>query len=119
MKTINYFYTLILVSFLVSCMTTSNGYMQNSASLSHANFKYVQKNISGDAHISFFLVFGGALGKSQLISDAKANLAENYELKDNQALVNLVVEYEHEYAMAGIFRKVTCTITADVVEFTK
>jgi hypothetical protein len=43
-------------------------------------------------------------------------MLKSYLLNKNQALVNLTVNFKNSYYL-GIFQTVTCTVTADVVEF--
>lgn len=61
----------------------------------------------------------GGLSKQTLIADAKKDLLKNLkdgELQDGQALVNITVNWKRTM-YTPILVKVTCTITADIVEF--
>lgn len=98
-----------------SCAVHNNGYMLNSASLSSANFSYVKENISGSAVAMSILGIGGGLFKESLVNEAKQKMLSSYPLKDNQALVNITINYKT--AIGGILFSKTCTITADVVQF--
>jgi hypothetical protein len=109
---------LVLLSapLLVSCIAFHNGYLSNSAALNAANFTYVNQNIKGQADVTYFLIFGG-LGKETLVHDAKQQMLSSFPLKDNQTLVNQTVNFKHTFLLMGLARKVTCTVTTDVVEF--
>ncbi|MCZ4408803.1 hypothetical protein O3Q51_08290 [Cryomorphaceae bacterium 1068] len=90
------------------------GYMNNSASLSQANFSYTQTSISGTA--STLKVFGfGGLAKSALVDDAKKDMLENHPLQSNQALANITVNWKTGFFIFA--QNHQCTITADIVEF--
>jgi hypothetical protein len=105
---------LVVVS-LSSCATIHSGYMNNSTALSQPNFTYVQKNVQGFSTATYFLGIGG-LSKETLVNSAKMNLMDVALLKDNQALVNTTVNFANSYYF-GLIITVTCTVSADVVEF--
>jgi hypothetical protein len=107
---------LVFAPILVSCIAFHSGNLSNSAALNAANFTYVNQNIKGQADATYFLVFGG-LRKETLVHDAKQQMLTSYPLKDNQALVNQTVNFRYTFLLMGFARKVTCTVTADVVEF--
>ena len=110
--------SLFLVASLPSCVAIHSGYMANSASLSSANFIYIRKYIEGQATASY--VFGiGGLDRETLVSDAKEKMLKICPLGDNEALVNLTVNFKSSYYLGYVFIQVTCTVTADVVEFHK
>ncbi len=111
------FLSIILISilFLSSCVATHIGSMASSASLSNGNFKYVEKNLKGETTATY--VFGiGGLGKATLVDAAKQKMLKSYPLQSNQAISNLTVNFKTSY-YAGLFTTVTCTVTADIVEF--
>ena len=91
-----------------------NGYMNNSASLSQANFSYTQTSISGTASTLKILGIGG-LGKSAIVEEAKKDMLKNNPLKSNQALANITVNWESGFFLIVMTNK--CTVTADIVEF--
>ena len=103
----------LLIAVLSSCSIHS-GYMNNSASLGEANFKYIEKNIYGSAKTLKVLGIGGS-GKYALVHMAKLNMLDSYELKSNQALVNITVNWKKTtYLLASTTK---CVVTADIVEF--
>jgi hypothetical protein len=102
-------------SLLTSCTVFHSGYITNSTALSQANFEYVNNNIQGSESIVYFLGMGGASTHS-LVHNAKKNMLQRNPLKANQALTNLTVNMKTDYTFAFLFT-VTCTVTADVVEF--
>jgi hypothetical protein len=108
---------LIIVSVLLfsSCAATHSGYMSSSASLSSANFKYVEKGLKGEATATYVFGFGG-LAKATLVDAAKQKMLKSYPLQSNQALSNLTVNFKNSF-YAGLFTTVTCIVTSDVVEF--
>ena len=91
-----------------------NGYMNNSVSLSQANFSYTQTSISGTA--STLKVFGiGGLKRSAIVEEAKKDMLTIHPLQPNQALANITVNWKTGFYFIVITNK--CTVTADVVEF--
>ena len=111
-KIINLLFLVIALGF--SSCAVHNGYMNNSASLSQANFDYTQTSISGTAKT--LKVFGiGGLGKSAIVEEAKKDMLKNHPLKSNQALANITVNWKTGFYLLVISNK--CTVTADVVEF--
>jgi hypothetical protein len=110
-KILTYFLAIFL---LTSCAGLHNGYMNNSTALSEANFSYVKNDIRGTSTATY--VFGiGGMKKQTLVDEAKKNMLSN-PLGRNQALVNQTVNFKYAFYL-GIVTKVTCTVTADVVEF--
>jgi hypothetical protein len=102
---------------LSGCAAIHTGYMANSAALSSGNFMYVKRNIKGVSKAEYILGIGG-FSKETLVDDARQDmLINNYLIKDNQALVNLTVNFKTSYIFFGIYTSVTCVVTADVVEF--
>ncbi len=106
----------VIIAVLVSsCSATHSGYMANSAALSSANFSYLKQNINGQATATYVLGIGG-LAKATLVDNAKQRMLENNPLKSNQTFANLTVNFKNSYYL-GLFAKVKCTVTADIVEF--
>ncbi|MBE9467765.1 MAG: hypothetical protein IMY72_05505 [Bacteroidetes bacterium] len=100
--------------FIFSSCAVHNGYMNNSASLSQANFSYVNTNISGKASTLKFLGIGG-LGRRAIVSEAKENMLMKNPLKSNQTLANITINWKMGFYL--IVMTNTCTVTADIVEF--
>ncbi len=105
---------IVIGVFLFSSCTFHNGYMNNSASLSQANFSYVNTNISGTASTLKLLGIGG-LNRQAIVSEAKENMLRKNPLKSNQTLANITVNWKTGFYLIVITN--TCTVTADVVEF--
>ena len=100
---------------LTSCMAIHSGYMTNSTALSQANFEYVSNNIQGSESVTYILGIGG-MAKETLVDNAKKNMLQRNPLKANQALANLTLNIITTNQL-GIIVTVTCTVTADIVEF--
>ncbi|HQQ94376.1 MAG TPA: hypothetical protein PLQ93_07465 [Bacteroidia bacterium] len=103
----------ILGMLLTSCALHS-GYMSDSAALNTNNFAYVKRDVSGSAQASYVLGIGG-LKRNALVDDAKKALYNNYPLGDNQAYVNLTVNWKMSFFFIVMFNK--CTVTASIVQF--
>lgn len=113
---LNIILTFSLVTLLSSCAFHS-GLMTNSTTtvLEKANFSYVQRQIEGRSSVKYILGFGG-LRKQTIVDHAKRDMLRHHPLDDNQALANVTVNYKTSM-YAGVFRKIQCTVTADIVEF--
>lgn len=111
----NLLFVLFLAVVFSSCATLHTGYMNDSVALSQPNFSYIQRNVQGVSTATYFLGIGG-LSKETLVNSAKMNLMDIALLKDNQALVNTTVNFANSYYL-GLVIKITCTVTADVVQF--
>lgn len=112
-KSIKFLFIAIFIALLSSCAVHS-GYMNNSASLSGPNFSYTQQNLSGFSETTHVLGFGG-LEKEALVEEAKRDMLKSYELKPNQALANVTVNWKNTFLIVVMHSK--CTVTADIVEF--
>ncbi len=106
-------FTVLII--MVSSCAIHTGVMSNSAQLSHANFKYVQRDLNGTCQTTRILGFGGVF-KADLVEEAKKNMLSNYELQTNQALANVTVDWKHSRYL--IVKTTKCTVSADLVEFT-
>jgi hypothetical protein len=106
--------TLVVFSLLSSC-AAHHGYMVNSAALSSNNFSYVKKDLKGTARATYVFGFGG-LSKMALVDVAKKDLLSANPLKDNQAIVNLTVNWKSTFVLPFAITN-RCTVTADIVEF--
>ena len=114
----NYFLKSVIAlscAFLISSCAFHTGYMSNSASLSSANFSYVKRNLQGESTATYIFGIGG-LGKQTLVDDARIMIINNNPLKDNQTFANITVNFKSSFYL-GVVSTVTCTITADIVEF--
>jgi hypothetical protein len=108
---------LFSIFFLVSLLLTScafhYGNITSSASLSANNFRIV-KLAKGEATAT--RVFGlGGLGKEALVAEAKADLLQNYPLKDGQVLANITVDFKNSFVF--FINTTKATVTADIIEF--
>lgn len=104
-----------MTSFLMSgCVALHSGFMNDSASLSSNNFKYV-KLASGQAKAT--LVFGiGGLKEDAMVAAAKSNLIQKNPLKEGQTIANVAVDRKQSIYF-GIVVVTKVTVTADIVEF--
>lgn len=112
---IHFWVNIFFFLFLFSSCGHHYGNLIGSAALSEANFKYVEQNVSGIAEANY--VFGiGGLKKQTLLQEAKKNLMEVYPIGENQALVNVSVNWKTSFFLPFYF-KTKCIISADIVEF--
>ena len=108
----------VLLSFLLTgCFATHSGYLNNSASLSQANFKYVKRSITGESIATTVLGIGG-LGRENMVAEAKSDMLRGINLKPNQTIANSTVSWKNSFYL-GLFITNKCTVTADVIEFVK
>ncbi len=112
-KHIKFIAIALIAAFLPGC-AMHTGYMNNSASLSAANFSYTKQNLQGFAETWY--VFGiGGLEKEALVEEAKRDMLKDFELKPNQVLANVTVNWKNSFFVVVTSSK--CTVTADIVEF--
>jgi hypothetical protein len=104
--------TLFVISLSGCAMHT--GYMNNSAALSTANFSYTKQHLQGYSDTWYVLGIGG-LEKEALVEEAKRDMMKDYELKPNQALANVTVNWKNSFFI--VVSSTKCTVTADIVEF--
>jgi hypothetical protein len=105
----------IATFFLFSSCAIHGGYVTNSAALGTYNFAYVKKSVQGISYATY--VFGiGGLKKEALAEEARKDLLENYQLQDNQALINITVSYKRTLVLPFFWRN-KCTVSASVVQF--
>ncbi len=109
---------LFVVILFSSCMAFHAGSISSNGALSSANFEYVKKDISGTSSAVYILNIGG-MAKEKMVAEAKENMLQKNPLLSNQALVNMSVDYKNTLILGTIYRKLTVTVTADVVEFKK
>ena len=72
----------------------------------------------GTATATYVLGIGG-LNRQALVEEAKSELKQRLPLSDNQAYVNITVNWKTSYIIFGIIMRVKCTVTTDIVEFKK
>ena len=101
------------ITFVSSC-AIHNGYIENSASWSEANFSYANQSISGMSGAQYVFAIGG-LKRQALIEEAKKDMLKNNPLQPNQVLANVTVNWKYSFYV--VVFKTDCTITADVMEF--
>lgn len=98
---------------LNSCAFHS-GFINDSAALNSANFKYISHNAIGSAKTVKLFGLGG-LSKQSLVNSAKQDLNKKFPLSDNQTYTNLSINFKRSYVIISMVNN--CTITADIVEF--
>ena len=106
--------TLFIISLLSSC-AIHQGYMVNSASLGSNNFTYVKKDVTGTAMATYVFGLGGN-EEMAIVDSAKMDLLSLNPLKDNQALVNLTLNWKYTFVLPFVITN-RCTLSADIVEF--
>lgn len=112
----NFIRGLMLLAFVAmfSSCAMHTGYMNNSASLSSANFSFTQQSISGFSEA--FYVFGiGGNERLALVEEAKRDMLKDHPLQPNQALANVTVNWKNSFYVVVWMSR--CTVTADIVEF--
>lgn len=88
-----------------------------NVTLSNANYR-VLNTVKGQASQPYILCIG-AMSKTSLYANAKADLMKNADLKGGaRALVNIIAE-EHAGGVPPFYILRTITYSADVIEFTK
>ena len=94
----------------------SNNLTQTQVVLSDNNFQVVGQAY-GEATATYVLGIGG-LSKKALTNNAINEMSKNANLTGSQTLVNITVN--HSVAMwTPFYVKMTCSATANIVEFTK
>ena len=114
MKYLIKFSLLIALGTLLTSCAIHSGYMNNSASLSEANFSYTEQSMRGSSKAVKVLGIGGT-GKDALVDEAKNEMLEETKLYSNQALVNVSVSWKNTGFV--LWTTTRCTVTADIVEF--
>lgn len=98
-----------------SCASALTGSMTNSAALSSNNFTYLKRDIQGKSQATYVLGIGG-MKREAIVKEAKANMLQNFALRDNQTLANVIVDFKYS-TFLGIVATTKCYVTADIVEF--
>lgn len=109
----------VLVFLLSSCFGVHTGTFQSSAQLSSANYKIVKRAAQGKS-ITTVVFFIGGLSKDAMVAQAKDNLMREHNVTDKQLLANVSVDWRSittPLYFATWQRQ--CTVTADIIEFTK
>lgn len=119
MKSGSLFLTIALAGLLSSCITLNSGSFSNSGILNSTGFEYIQQSAVGSSSTSYFLMLFGGNSRNALVADAKADLSLRYPLKANQAYVNTTVNFKNTAILFGLYTKVECVVSADIVEFTR
>ena len=101
--------------FLSSC-TFYQGGMLPSASLTENNFHYVHHSIRGQSQATYYMGVGG-MNRDALVAEARQAMLAEHPLQDGQALVNVTVDYRQTSIVFQLYRRLTCIVTADVVQF--
>jgi hypothetical protein len=109
---------LSIVVFMSSCVSFHSGSLQNSASLSQANFDYVKKGITGSSSATYIFGIGGN-AKSKISDEARKDMLAKNPLNSNQALANVTQDVKNASVLGFLYNRMTLSITADVVEFKK
>lgn len=116
MRKLKYFSIILLNTLLVtSCSMNRSIMFTPSASINKPNFKIV-KTVTGYAETEHVLAFGG-LNSQGLTNEAKANLYQNANLKDNQTIANVAVDSKTTFLFFYLYWKEQVYVSADVVEF--
>lgn len=116
----NRLFTILSLLLLSSCSSVLSGYNSfgTNTVLSQANFDYVKKNVTGKSEVHYILGLGGNK-KQAMINEAKQDLLQNYQLKSNQSLANVTVDFKYSTVLGLVSQKITCTVNADIIEFKK
>jgi len=115
-RILNFIAAILCITVLTNCAGIHNGITQNATSLAAANFSYTKMNVQGSADATYILGVGG-LARATLVNDAKQNLLAANPLKSNQALANITIDFKTTILAGVIYRKITCTVAADIVTF--
>ena len=103
---------------LTSCASYHSGTLQNSSSLSSANFSYIKKGIKGVKKCTYILGIGG-LSKTALTSNSRADMYANAHLKDGQAIINVSTTVSYKVIAGPIYMQRIATTTGYIIEFVK
>ena len=118
---IAFFFSLALI--FSNCATYHSGHLTSSAILESNNFRYIERNVKGNSSTSysFWYLFGGNVKslnpEDGLAEAAMTDLLSKYPLEDGHSLANLSVNYKNKGTFWDFFVNVTCTVSADVVEY--
>jgi outer membrane lipopolysaccharide assembly protein LptE/RlpB len=113
MKKLLVLIALPIIVFLTGC-GYHTGYSTGGVQLTSNNFKVIKKDAQGSSNAFYVFGFGGVQRKT-LIADAKKDLTLKNQVKDNQHLANIVVDYK--WSSFVVVSKVEAFVTADIIEF--
>lgn len=100
---------------VMSNMATNTNLTQTNVELSAANYRVIG-TVSGTATNHYIFGIGG-LSKSALANNSYANMVENANLRDNQAIINVsTAERVKAYV---VYTKREMVTSGVVIEFTK
>lgn len=103
---------------LTSCVgvasTTSNNITQTQVVLSSSNFRVVGQAF-GQSQATYVFFMGG-IRKKALMANAIDEMSKNANLHGSQTLTNVTTNTSFKM-ITPIFIQVTCTATANVIEF--
>jgi hypothetical protein len=107
-------YLMVLICFITSCVINRNLSITPSASINNSNFKSVRA-CSGSSKSFYFMGIGG-FNHEGLMADAKRNLYDNADLKDNQIIANVTTDefYKYLYPLVYVHKVI---LTCDIIEF--
>lgn len=115
----NFILVTLIAILCASCFGVHHGSFQSSAQLTENNYKIVKRNAQGKASTVVVLWIGG-LSKEAMVAEAKQNLMKANNVTDTQLLVNVSVDWQVITTPAYFIAwQNTCTVTADIIEFTK
>lgn len=103
---------------LNSCVMPKCGSITSTTTVNSNNTKVINPHVKGVGSATFVFGIGGRFDNSGLVESAKTHLLQRYPLKDGQALANVTLDY-NTMIILGIYVKVSCVMTADIVEFNK
>lgn len=106
-------HVLIAALLLLTSCATYNGTQQGSASLSQPNFRYAG-SVYGTVDAVYFLGIGGH-NHQTLLNEARANMQQQFPLRNGLALANVSTETKNSYFFPIVRKRII--ITADVVDF--
>jgi uncharacterized protein YbjQ (UPF0145 family) len=117
MKKFGVLVSLLAVLCLTGCgvsATVSNNFTETQVVLSENNFNVVGQAY-GEAQATYVCGIGG-LGRKALRNNAINEMSKNANLKGAQTLTNITTHYSVKM-ITPLYVQVTCTATANIVEF--
>ena len=94
--------------------STNSSTTLTNVELTHANYRVV-KNVEGFASASYILAIGG-LSRKAVRDNAIADMMRKANMTGSQAIVNVHVK-NHFATVLGFYTRVSCSATAQVIEF--
>lgn len=93
---------------------SNSGTNLTNVELSHSNYRVV-KEVEGFSSATYIFGIGG-LSKEATRDNAVADMTQRANLQGSQALVNVHIK-SHVATVLGIYTRVSCAATAQVIEF--